>query len=307
MLSEFLNNAGISAQTEWQTVMNGVSVCRFSLKQPEGGFPVTLPVEQLPMHYEALFCCTGSMLLGRKHGKPIAVGRQDVLLLSNVSSLHSARITAPLEGILLSVDAVHAGESLGALSSMMGGLKIYTTQLKQMMDEQEGCTLVPVSAWSRSVFATLEGLPPVEQGRYCALKTTELLYLLCTRSSQLEIDTDAQCSNSYLARTVSDMQAYKQRHLGEKLTIEAMSHRLHISPTAFKSCFRRLYGQPVHSWLLEQRMKRAAEFLHSSPMTILQISQAVGYEGVSQFNVAFKHRYGVTPRQYRKMSDPGDI
>jgi len=38
-------------------------------------------------------------------------------------------------------------------------------------------------------------------------------------------------------------------------------------------------------------------------MPIQQIAQAVGYEGMSQFNAAFKREYGMTPGQYRKMSE----
>ena len=66
-------------------------------------------------------------------------------------------------------------------------------------------------------------------------------------------------------------------------------------------------GCPFHKWLLQQRMAKAVELLRHSSMSILEVAQSVGYEGVSQFNVVFKRIYGVTPSRYRKMSDTGDF
>ena len=94
-----------------------------------------------------------------------------------------------------------------------------------------------------------------------------------------------------------------EQHLDEKLTIDYLSRRFHISPTTLKSYFRSIYGQPIHRWLQIQRMKKAANLLYTSAMSILQVAQSVGYEGVSQFNVVFKRYYGVTPGEYRKMSN----
>ena len=103
------------------------------------------------------------------------------------------------------------------------------------------------------------------------------------------------------------MRRYLKQHLDQKLTIKQMSQRYCLSHTAFKEYFRRMNGCPFHKWLLQQRMAKAVELLRHSSMSILEIAQSVGYEGVSQFNVVFKRIYGVTPSRYRKMSDTGDF
>lgn len=58
-----------------------------------------------------------------------------------------------------------------------------------------------------------------------------------------------------------------ETHLGEKQTITALSRRFSLSPTSLKTGFRRMYGQPIHRWLMEQRMKRACDLLCSTRMT----------------------------------------
>ena len=93
-----------------------------------------------------------------------------------------------------------------------------------------------------------------------------------------------------------------ETHLSEKMTLSELSRKFFISPTSLKNGFRRMYGATPHRWLIEQRMKRALALLQSTDMTILEIARSVGYEGVSQFNIAFKQCYGITPGQFTKMS-----
>ena len=38
-----------------------------------------------------------------------------------------------------------------------------------------------------------------------------------------------------------------------------------LSATTFKDAFRRLYGLPVHAWLRQRRMERAAELCGTPP------------------------------------------
>ena len=84
------------------------------------------------------------------------------------------------------------------------------------------------------------------------------------------------------------------------LTISALSRRACLSATIFKAGFRRLYGLPVHAWLRQRRMERAAELLRDSSLSVLGVAQSVGYSSASQFTAAFRRQYGVTPAQYRK-------
>ncbi|MFQ8908341.1 MAG: helix-turn-helix domain-containing protein [Subdoligranulum sp.] len=51
-----------------------------------------------------------------------------------------------------------------------------------------------------------------------------------------------------------------------------LSQQFRISGTALKSCFRQVYGVPIHQYLLEQRMAQAAELLTTTTQSVLQIS-----------------------------------
>ena len=113
-------------------------------------------------------------------------------------------------------------------------------------------------------------------------------------------DKDRQVYFSVRARLM--VQEYMVSHLSDPLTINQLSARFRISPTALKDIFRQTYGRPIHQYLLEKRVQHAAELLHRSPLSIVDIAAAVGYNSASQFGVAFKRRYQLTPSQYRRQA-----
>lgn len=94
-----------------------------------------------------------------------------------------------------------------------------------------------------------------------------------------------------------------EEHLDEPLSISDLSRRACLSATTFKEGFRRLYGLPVHTWLQQRRMERAAELLRDSSLSVLGVAQSVGYSSASQFSAAFRRQYGMSPTMYRKMSE----
>ena len=171
------------------------------------------------------------------------------------------------------------------------------------MQAHEGCAVIAASPWASTTCANLALLTPPEQSRYAVFKALELLYLLSAHDLIAETPAAAPGnSNSALTQIVQEVASYMRCHLDERLTIDGLSTRFGVSPTALKKEFRRLYGQPLHAWLQEQRLTQAARLLRESTMTVLEVAQEVGYSSTSQFSAAFVRRFGHTPGQYRRIS-----
>ena len=289
MLVEFLANRG-----DWAQVMPGARTCLFSLREGSCSMPLRLE----PLHFEALFCLAGSIILTRQDGSTLTAGARQVLLLTDLSGVTGASVDAPLEGVLVAVDARNARESLNTICGLLGNLSLDTGQVRRWMAGRGGCAVEGPTHWSRAAFADLDRLPHSEQARWCVWKSVELLYLL---SAPKEQPADAAPAlEREVARALADTRRYMEEHLDEPLTISALSRRACLSATTFKAGFRRLYGLPVHAWLRQRRMERAAELLRSSSLSVLGVAQSVGYGSASQFTAAFRRQYGVTPAQYRK-------
>ena len=284
----------------WTQVMPGARACLFSL---EAG-PLPLPLRLEPLHFEALFCLSGSVTLTRRDGSTLTAGARQVLLITDLSGLSTAGADAPLEGVLVAVDARGARESLNTICGLLGNLSLDTGQVRRWMAVRGGCAVEGPTDWSRAAFANLDRLPPGERARWCVWKSVELLYLLSTP----ERAADAPPAlNREVVRALAETRRYMEGHLDEQLTIPVLSRRACLSATTFKSAFRALYGRPVHTWLREKRMERAAELLRRTDKSVLDISQAVGFASPSQFGANFLRQFGVTPAKYRKMSVSAEI
>ena len=207
-----------------------------------------------------------------------------------------------LKGVLVAVDARGARASLKAICDLLGGLTLNTDQVRRWMVSRGGCAVEGPSRWSQAAFADLDRLPQCERARWCVWKSVELLYLL---SAQGEPAAEmAPVLDQEMIRTLAETRRYMEENLDEPLSISTLSRRACLSATTFKEGFRRLYGLPVHTWLQQRRMERAAELLRDSSLSVLGVAQSVGYSSASQFSAAFRRQYGMSPTMYRKMSEP---
>ena len=272
MLAEFLADRG-----DWAQVMPGARACLFSLE--EGTFP--LPLQLAPLHFETLFCLRGAVTLTRRDGSSLTAGARQVLSLTDLSNLTGASVDAPLEGILVAVDARGARESLETICNLLGGLILDTSRVRRWMTSRGGCAVEGPTHWS-------------------LWKSVELLYLLSAQDEQRTEALLGPMLDRGVAQSLAEIRRYMEEHLDEHLTIPALSRRACLSATTVKEGFRRLYGLPVHTWLRQRRMERAAELLHTTELSLEGVAKAVGYSSVSQFIAAFRQQYGLTPGQYRK-------
>ncbi len=62
----------------------------------------------------------------------------------------------------------------------------------------------------------------------------------------------------------------------------------------------------IRGFILERRLVEAAAMLETTEERISTISYNIGFRDVSNFNHAFKKRFGLCPRQYRARRD-GEI
>ena len=291
MLAEFLADQG-----DWTSVMPGARACLFSLDKLS--FPLPLQLERL--HFETLFCMRGAVTLTRQDGSLLTAGAQQVLILTDLTDLAGASVDTPLEGVLVAVDARGARESLESICHLLGGLTLDTGRVRRWMSSRGGFTVEGPTPWSRAAFADLVRLPQTERARWCVWKSVEMLYLLSAQEEpEIEAPPDSLPDRN-LARSLAETRRYMEEHLDEPLTIPTLSRRACLSATTFKEEFRRMYGLPVHTWLRQRRMERAAELLHTPGLSLETVAQAVGYSSVSQFAATFRRYYGVTPGKYRK-------
>lgn len=89
--------------------------------------------------------------------------------------------------------------------------------------------------------------------------------------------------------------------LTEPPSLTDLAHSVGINPKKLSRDFQVLYGMPIFEWLREYRLQKARSLLRDSDYPAEQIAQLVGYSNGANFSTAFKQRFQLSPRQYRKL------
>jgi transcriptional regulator GlxA family with amidase domain len=101
---------------------------------------------------------------------------------------------------------------------------------------------------------------------------------------------------------LSAVAAHMETHYGERLHLEELAERAHLSPRQFVTRFKRAYGETPARHLTRLRIAAAQELLRSAPRTIADIASEVGYESLSHFYRTFLRFTGMSPGRYRQLA-----
>jgi AraC-like DNA-binding protein len=90
----------------------------------------------------------------------------------------------------------------------------------------------------------------------------------------------------------------------ERLDVSELARAAGLSRAHFSREFRRVFGEPPHTYLLTRRMERAAALLRTTDRSVADVCVAVGLHSVGSFTTTFKRAFGVSPTAYRESFPP---
>src|SRR5438445_1374565 len=85
----------------------------------------------------------------------------------------------------------------------------------------------------------------------------------------------------------------------EELTVYAVTHELEYTRQYISGRFHRLTGRLLSHFLKEKRLEKAARLLKNGNLRVSQIARRCGFDSENYFRQQFRHRYGMSPRQFR--------
>jgi len=90
------------------------------------------------------------------------------------------------------------------------------------------------------------------------------------------------------------------QHFGETCALDTLATRAGLSRCHFVRVFGAVVGQSPNQYLINRRMRAAAERLIATRTPIAQLALEVGFNDLSYFYSCFKGAFGCTPGQWRK-------
>ena len=93
---------------------------------------------------------------------------------------------------------------------------------------------------------------------------------------------------------------YLYSHFFEDITISDAAEYIGYTPNYFNFKFKEAFGMPFGEYLRDVRLAYSENLLKSTDTSITEISMEAGFGNSSYFSRAFKERYGISPKTYRK-------
>jgi AraC family transcriptional regulator len=93
---------------------------------------------------------------------------------------------------------------------------------------------------------------------------------------------------------------YIEDNLSEDLSLRTLASLAGIGVSQFKTAFRASRGLPVHQYVIQRRVDRAAALLRESRMPIAQIAAETGFAHQSHLARHLRRIARVSPRQLRQ-------
>jgi AraC-like DNA-binding protein len=93
---------------------------------------------------------------------------------------------------------------------------------------------------------------------------------------------------------------HMESHLDSPMRLADIAEHASMSVSRLSELFRTHYGMAPMHYLNDLRMKRATFLLADQNLAAYQVAAMVGFDDPLHFSKAFRKRWGVSPREYRK-------
>lgn len=95
-----------------------------------------------------------------------------------------------------------------------------------------------------------------------------------------------------------------EEDLSQSPSTQDLAKRLGCTRKFLTSAFKEVFDSTVYEWLRERRMHEARRMLVETNIPVQDISEYLGFSSGSNFTTAFRSRFGMPPREFRKTSRP---
>ncbi|MFB9058144.1 helix-turn-helix domain-containing protein [Mariniflexile ostreae] len=218
-------------------------------------------------------------------GTSVAVNKDQSLLLKKGNWLWTE---------LLDTEAIYYCKLLFfSEEKLIGFLSKYTNSVKPHQDGMP-CFVIENDDYLAAFISSLSSDTFIDQHfseALLGLKFEEImLYLLNKYGSNFEYYL-----HSLISKEVSPFKNTIESHVHSNLKLEEIAFLCNMSLSTFKRHFTNEYQEPPGKWLQDKRLQKAKELLQAGELKASDIYLDVGYNNLSNFSIAFKNKFGISP------------
>ena len=102
---------------------------------------------------------------------------------------------------------------------------------------------------------------------------------------------------------VEDVRAYVAEHFMEDIHLTTLAEQFHYSPFYLSRLYKKVTGESLTGVINSQRILHAKSLLEHTALPVAEVARQSGFYSTKYFLQLFKKNMGMTPSQYRKITD----
>lgn len=112
------------------------------------------------------------------------------------------------------------------------------------------------------------------------------------------LDELASTRRTLMAGKLKESLNFIHRHYSQTISVRDLANLEHLSSSRYCALFRQHMGISPQNFIIELRLRMAADLMMKTDLSLKQISRMVGYDDQLYFSRLFRSKRGLSPRQY---------
>lgn len=240
---------------------------------------------------------TGTMLF-ESRALPIRVG--DVFVIARDQN-HAYEETHSLDVVNIVFDPHYIGSMHPLLEDWMSRHALFAVGPRWKPGESPGeCLHLGSTEYARclDLVQRMEGEleHEGEEARVAGFAYFLLLVTMLRRHCKPWAPTGSAAPVARISRAIE----YIDQNFSERITLDEMASRCHVSRRHFFRLFEQAVGVAPMEYLKKVRLQKAAEMLVTTDLNITEIAYACGFNDSNYFSSLYHKEFGMPPSQFKR-------
>ena len=103
---------------------------------------------------------------------------------------------------------------------------------------------------------------------------------------------------------IREVESYiSEYYCSDTFTVDSILKKTYTSYHRLNFLFKSIHGMTISEYIRNKRIEKSKEMIADNAKSISQIAYEIGYSSISNYILAFKKVYQITPGKYKKQMD----
>jgi AraC-like DNA-binding protein len=182
------------------------------------------------------------------------------------------------------------------------------SKIEQVFEKEENIITCRLGRRQLSIFSSMVGLNKENRVNLLEIQNGALSlleYFLCNRHrSLLGADTTAGINNEDDLSLIKEVESYiSEYYCSDTFTVDSILKKTYTSYHKLNFLFKSIHGMTISEYIRNKRIEKSKEMIADNVKSISQIAYEIGYSSISNYILAFKKIYQITPGKYKKQME----